>query len=90
VRFYIAQVAIALQHFHKMGISYLNLKPENVLLGGDGYVKLTDFGLQRLVHIKNNRFDFSYLGTKEYLAPETILGFEQNRNSDWWTLGVLV
>jgi serine/threonine protein kinase len=42
------------------------------------------------VHIKNNKFDFSYLGTKEYLAPETILGFEQNRNSDWWTLGVLV
>jgi serine/threonine protein kinase len=49
VRFYAASIAIALQHFHNLGILYQNLKPDNVLINSDGYVKLTDFGIQRLL-----------------------------------------
>ena len=44
-RFYAAELALALEHLHSHGILYRDLKPENVLLGLDGHVCLTDFGL---------------------------------------------
>jgi serine/threonine protein kinase len=46
-RLYMAELLLALEHLHGQGIVYRDLKPENVLLNGDGHVKLTDFGLSR-------------------------------------------
>ncbi len=45
VRFYGAQVALALGYLHSKSILYRDLKPENILLGEDGYICLADFGL---------------------------------------------
>ena len=39
---------LAIEHLHKNDIIYWDLKPENVLIGEDGYIKLTDFGLSKL------------------------------------------
>lgn len=47
VRIYIAEIAMALEHLHKMDIVYRDLKPENILLCDDGHLKITDFGLSR-------------------------------------------
>ena len=44
VRFYTAQIAVALQYLHNLEITYRDLKPENILLDEDGYIKLCDFG----------------------------------------------
>ena len=71
---------------HERNIVYRDLKPENVLLGEDGYITLTDFGLAKI--LKDEEKAMSFCGTPEYIAPEIILEAGHNKTVDWWTLGI--
>ena len=88
VRFYASIIGLALDYLHKNGIIYRDIKPENILLDEDGYLKLIDFGMAKI--LKDDEKANSFCGTPEYLAPEIITGEGHNRMADWWSYGILL
>lgn len=89
VRFYVAEVALALDYLHSLGILYRDLKLENVLLAADGHIKLTDFGLSKNLSSKDGLSSTStFCGTNEYLSPEMISDEDYSFEIDWWALGI--
>lgn len=89
-KFYTAQIALALGYLHESKIIYRDLKPENILLDSDGYIKLADFGLAKIVNEQAVEEPNSFCGTPEYLSPEMITGSGHDNTLDWWALGILV
>ena len=85
-RFYGAQIAAIFEYLHLNDIIYRDLKPENLLISADGYLKLTDFGFAKLVEGRT----YTLCGTPEYLAPEILLNKGHGKPVDWWTLGILL
>lgn len=88
VKFYLAELALALNHLHTVGIIYRDLKPENILLDADGHIALTDFGLSKLPIEEGKAY--SFCGTVEYMAPEVVNRKGHSFAADWWSFGVLM
>jgi len=86
-RFFAASVVMAFEYMHSKDIIYRDLKPENLLLDGQGYLKVTDFGFAKV--IQGGR-TFTLCGTPDYLAPEIVAGKGHGKGVDWWTVGVLI
>lgn len=85
-KFYAASVVLIFQHLHKVDVIYRDLKPENLLLDHQGYLKITDFGFAKKVTFKT----YTLCGTPEYIAPEVLLNKGHGKGVDWWTLGILM
>lgn len=89
VRFYAAQLVLAIGHLHSLDIIHRDLKPENILLDSEGHVILTDFGFAK-ENICDDQSAGSWCGTLAYMAPEMIRGQKYGKAVDWWSLGVLL
>lgn len=88
-KFYAAELFLALEHLHKHNIVYRDLKPENILMDAEGHIKLTDFGLAKVLTNHDDR-THTFCGTPEYLAPEVLLQKGHGKPVDWWSFGTTV
>jgi serine/threonine protein phosphatase PrpC len=82
-----------LRVFHRLEMLHRDLKPENIMITTHGVVKIIDFGSVKIAGIQEistpvERMEL--LGTKNYTAPEYLLGMEGSNRSDIYSLGVLV
>ena len=84
--FYAAQIVLIFEHLHSFKIVYRDLKPENLLIAADGYLKLSDFGLSKVVENRT----YTLCGTPEYMSPEVLKNTGHGKGTDWWTLGILI
>jgi serine/threonine protein kinase len=89
-RFYCAEIVLGLEYLHNSGVLYRDLKPENLLLTGDGHICMTDFGISKEGLETADARTATFCGTPEYLAPEVLEGNGYGKAVDWWSFGTLM
>mmetsp|Transcript_23756 Transcript_23756/g.77245 ORF Transcript_23756/g.77245 Transcript_23756/m.77245 type:complete len:910 (-) Transcript_23756:1251-3980(-) len=87
-RFFVGCVVMAFAYMQEAKIAYRDLKPENLLIDSQGYIKVVDFGLAKV--LEKGQKTFTTCGTPDYLAPEVMTGHGHNWSVDWWAVGVLI
>ncbi|TQK43555.1 serine/threonine protein kinase [Streptomyces sp. SLBN-118] len=85
-----AEILAALRAAHEAGVLHRDVKPGNVLIGNDGRVVLSDFGIATVEGTSNLTMTGELIGSPEFLAPERALGRTPGPESDLWSLGVLL
>jgi serine/threonine-protein kinase len=84
------QVARGLAFAHEHGLVHRDVKPQNVILNGDGRAKVTDFGIARSRDVQGVTQTGMVLGTSNYVAPEQAQGGKVDRATDVYSLGVVL
>jgi eukaryotic-like serine/threonine-protein kinase len=84
------EVARGLAFAHGQGLVHRDVKPQNVLLNGDGRAKVTDFGIARSVDVEGMTETGTILGTSNYIAPEQASGQPVDAQTDVYALGVVL
>lgn len=87
------KIVKGLRVFHRLEMLHRDLKPENIMISQHGVVKIIDFGSVKIAGVQEistpvERIEL--LGTKNYTAPEYLLGMEGSNRSDIYSLGVLI
>ena len=84
------EIARGLAFAHEHGLVHRDVKPQNVLLNGDGRAKVTDFGIARSLDVDGMTQTGTVLGTSNYIAPEQASGQRVDAQTDVYALGVVL
>jgi predicted Ser/Thr protein kinase len=85
------QIGRGLSFAHQQGLVHRDVKPQNVLLNGDGQAKVTDFGIARSLDVQHGMTQTgTVLGTSDYIAPEQAQGQRVDEHTDVYSLGVVL
>jgi serine/threonine protein kinase len=84
------QTARGLAFAHQQGLVHRDVKPQNVLLNGDGQAKVTDFGIARTLDVDGVTQTGTVMGTSNYIAPEQASGQPVDVQTDVYSLGVVL
>jgi len=85
----VADVAVALDYAHQMGVVHRDIKPGNLILTNNGTAKIADFGIARM-ESSNLTVDGQFIGTPNFMSPEQISGLKLDGRSDLFSLGVVL
>jgi len=85
----VAEIALALDYAHSMGVVHRDIKPANILMTPGGSPKVMDFGVARM-ESSNLTVEGQFIGTPNFMSPEQILGQPVDGRSDIFSLGVLL
>jgi hypothetical protein len=81
------QVCEGLTEAHRLGVVHRDLKPQNIMIDGDGNVRIMDFGIARSLAAKGVTEAGMIIGTPDYMSPEQVEGMEADARSDIYALG---
>ncbi len=86
------QVAEGLSHAHSHGIIHRDIKPQNIIIQEDGNIKITDFGIARIVSdaTRTTKVGGDVVGTVYYSSPEQVKGVNVDATTDIYSLGVVL
>lgn len=100
VRFYAAQIVLAIEEMHAKNIIHRDLKPENILLDDEFHVMIADFGSSRIGDAQAPQADpdgqtgrprsGSFVGTAQYVSPEILRGRGSSEASDLWSFACIL
>ncbi len=85
-QFYGASLMLAVEYLHERKFIYRDIKPENVMVLENGYIKLIDFGTAKAINDKTS----TIIGTPHYMAPEVILGDGYSFQVDFWSIAICI
>lgn len=87
---YAKQIGRALRYAHSCNIIHRDIKPGNVLIEKNGVVRLSDFGIAKIVHGTDITMTGSAVGTPEYMSPEQAQGKKLDAQTDIYSLGIVM